>query len=441
MRIFVGSTIFSTPEGAQLFYNLFQNFTETTTDSSLMIKAVGTEVIKFIEAYKRGEFVTQLKGAPEFAHALGRSIGSEFVSRLESGGVLVRQLESLGSKLVEPIVRSGVTETVNQIALQLPKLGIGAAVAAGITVAGGLSSYYLVKRWFEQPKLIDEERRLTGISSFTQKAADRIGLAWGKTGGKIISIPPVFNEDISRKVKDFTKGIAHLRKTGGYFQNALFYGPGGVGKTMICDKIAEDANVNFIKMSGGKLAQCIKRGDHVTELNRLFDYIESSSLPTVLFIDEAEALCGKRSTMESAERLELIDAFLHRTGTPSKKIILLMATNRTQDLDPAALSRMDYKFRIDPPALPERIRMISDYVPKFFSGNDRALFTPDRIKWMAEKIENATGRAIFKLLNTMNTKKEGVGRGLFSWSVIEQTVQDWIAEESDLANTLQSLEN
>lgn len=48
----------------------------------------------------------------------------------------------------------------------------------------------------------------------------------------------------------------------------------------------------------------------------------------LLFIDEADAYFRKRDKDEISENLRnAINAFLYRTGTPSKKVMIVLATN------------------------------------------------------------------------------------------------------------------
>ena len=48
----------------------------------------------------------------------------------------------------------------------------------------------------------------------------------------------------------------------------------------------------------------------------------------VLFIDEAEAFLRSRKGEDISEYMRhTINAFLYRTGTPSERVILVMATN------------------------------------------------------------------------------------------------------------------
>lgn len=62
----------------------------------------------------------------------------------------------------------------------------------------------------------------------------------------------------------------------------------------------------------------------------------------VLFIDEAEAFFRHRHNAELSEHLRnSINCFLYRTGTPSRKVMFILATNLPEQLDPALLSRVD----------------------------------------------------------------------------------------------------
>lgn len=176
---------------------------------------------------------------------------------------------------------------------------------------------------------------------------------------------PIFEPSVKAQIDDITSATLNIRKHGGYFENLLLYGPGGTGKTMISKYIARNSNLNYIIMSGGDLAQHIKRGEHVTELNKLFDDANNSMGSTVLFIDEAEALCKDRGKISDNEHMELISAFLSQTGEQSKKIMVILATNRIEDIDPAVLSRMDHKVSIEPPKKAEREKIISLNISKY----------------------------------------------------------------------------
>ena len=311
-------------------------------------------------------------------------------------------------------------------------------VAAGIMLvtAAPLSMYYLYyrsKHYIGSPKLATEVHQRTMLTPFTEKVGNVYSLVTG-SGPK-----PIYNSEITRRISDITRATENIRKNSGYFQNILFYGPGGTGKTMISEYIAKNSGMSYIKMSGGDLAQYIKRGEHVTELNKLLDKMNCSwrpwsTQPWVFFIDEAESLCRDRSKIPTAELLELQNAFLNRTGTQSKKFMIILSTNRMEDIDEAVLSRMDHKIYIGPPAAPERVQIIKSYLSHFFTRSEQgAFFTDPQVTKIANATDGLTGRAIFKLLNSLANKKACTKDAKLTQPMIDETVKDFMLQEQEVA--------
>jgi ATPase family AAA domain-containing protein 3A/B len=80
--------------------------------------------------------------------------------------------------------------------------------------------------------------------------------------------------------------------------------------------------------------------DSVTEINKVFDWASSNPRGTILLIDEADALFRKRTEHLSESLRCSINSFLYRTGTPSKRFMLVIATNQPQQLDQALVDRI-----------------------------------------------------------------------------------------------------
>ncbi len=241
---------------------------------------------------------------------------------------------------------------------------------------------------------------------------------------------PVFSAELQKRIDDLTKATYNIKQNGGYMQNLLLEGPGGIGKTMISKYIARNSSLNYVMMSGGDLAQFIKRGEHVTEVNRLFADAKSSYYPTIVFIDECESLCGDRSKNDRTELTELINAFLNHTGEPSKQVMIILATNRKDDLDPAVLDRMDHKLHIDLPEEPERKKIIELHLPTFMTPAERSeLFTDRVISSIAQQTEGFSGRAIFKMLNTMSSKRAATKDNRLTEQMVMDTVTDLVKQE------------
>jgi proteasome regulatory subunit len=120
----------------------------------------------------------------------------------------------------------------------------------------------------------------------------------------------------------------------------LLYGAPGTGKTLIAKAVASRANATFIRMSGSDLVQKFV-GEGARLVKDVFQLARDKS-PTILFIDEIDAVGGMRThdgTTGSAEvnrtMLQLLAEMDGFDATENVKVIA--ATNRIDLLDPALL--------------------------------------------------------------------------------------------------------
>ena len=67
--------------------------------------------------------------------------------------------------------------------------------------------------------------------------------------------------------------------------------------------------------------------DAVEQINKVFDWAQTNPKGTIIFIDEADALFRKRESDMSENLRNAINCFLYRTGSPSKKFMIVIATN------------------------------------------------------------------------------------------------------------------
>jgi ATPase family AAA domain-containing protein 3A/B len=75
----------------------------------------------------------------------------------------------------------------------------------------------------------------------------------------------------------------------------------------------------------------------------------------ILFIDEADAFLRNRKGAEMSESMRhSINSFLYRTGSPSDKVILVLATNTPDQLDEAVHDRIDEVVGFGTPTKNER---------------------------------------------------------------------------------------
>jgi len=415
-------------EGSSFFQGINANPAQGASDLSDMLQ----NLIKNLKLGKISETVgDQLNDAFDgFADTIdvsskGQRLGEEFRNFAQEAtreaGQGIRQ--SLNNTLGE--AAKGMTLDILPYAL----IGIMAVTAAPLAM---YYLYYKAKHSIGSPKLATEIHQRHLFSPITE----RVGKAFSSIFG--YQTKPIYNETTTRRIGEIIRATQNTRKHGGYFQNVLFYGPGGTGKTMISEYIAENSGMSYVKMSGGDLAQYIKRGEHVTELNKLMDKLERSwrpwsTEPWVFVIDEAESLCKDRSKIKTPELLELQNALLNRTGKQSNKFKMILLTNRMEDIDEAILSRMDHKIYVGPPAEPERAKILKTYIPQFFTRSEQAQFFQDaQVAKIAKETQGQTGRALFKLLNALANKKTSTDQNKLSQAMIDETVKDFVQQEKEI---------
>ena len=119
----------------------------------------------------------------------------------------------------------------------------------------------------------------------------------------------------------------------------LLHGPPGCGKTMMANAIAGEINVPFFKISAPEIVSGMS-GESEEKIRNLFDKAAASA-PSLIFIDEIDAITPKRETsargMERRMVAQLLTCLDNLTleATKGKAVIVIGATNRPQSLDTA----------------------------------------------------------------------------------------------------------
>ncbi len=120
-------------------------------------------------------------------------------------------------------------------------------------------------------------------------------------------------------------------------KGVLLYGPPGTGKTLIARAVAHESNVHFIHINGPEIIDKLY-GASEANLRKMFEEAENNA-PSIIFIDEIDAIAPKREQMAGerqverrvvAQLLSLMDG-LEARG----QVVLIAATNLPDSLDPA----------------------------------------------------------------------------------------------------------
>ena len=123
-------------------------------------------------------------------------------------------------------------------------------------------------------------------------------------------------------------------------KGVLLYGPPGTGKTLLAKAVAGESNATFIHVVGSELVQKFI-GEGAKLVREMFKLAREKA-PSIIFIDEIDAIGGKRLDTTSGGDREvqrtLIQLLAELDGfKPLEGVAVIAATNRPDILDPALL--------------------------------------------------------------------------------------------------------
>lgn len=144
----------------------------------------------------------------------------------------------------------------------------------------------------------------------------------------------------------------------------LLYGPPGCGKTMLAKALARESGACFINLHISTLTEKWF-GDSNKLVNAVFTLARKLE-PTIVFIDEIDAVLGtRRSGEHEASGMVKAEFMTHWDGLAStnaagesQRILILGATNRIGDIDDAILRRMPKKFPVGLPTTSQRLKIL-----------------------------------------------------------------------------------
>jgi SpoVK/Ycf46/Vps4 family AAA+-type ATPase len=183
----------------------------------------------------------------------------------------------------------------------------------------------------------------------------------------------ILSDDIYDRVIEFLNFARHrqsvMREMGfgrklayGRGLSAMFSGPPGTGKTMICTLLAKELGMELYRID---LSQVVNKyiGETEKNLGRVFD--EAARGQVMLLFDEADSIFAKRTEVKSShDRYANLEVNYLLQRMESFEGIVVLTTNAETSIDRAFLRRIRFRVRFPAPTDGDRERLWRGMVPK-----------------------------------------------------------------------------
>ena len=142
----------------------------------------------------------------------------------------------------------------------------------------------------------------------------------------------------------------------------LLYGPPGCGKTFIARALAGEIGARFVSIGLSDVLD-MWLGESERKLHELFENARRAA-PTVLFLDEVDALGQRRTQLKHSAGRNIVNQLLAEmdgVDSANKDLFVLGATNHPWDIDPALRrpGRFDRMVFVPAPDVQARERILS----------------------------------------------------------------------------------
>jgi transitional endoplasmic reticulum ATPase len=197
----------------------------------------------------------------------------------------------------------------------------------------------------------------------------------------------------------------------------LLYGPPGCGKTYIAEKFAEEVGCNYMYVHCSDVASPYIHGGQ-EKIAALFDKAREDA-PTVLFLDELDAMLADRSKHNNVSEYGEVNEFLTQLNNcADNHVFVIGATNNPKGIDSAALrsGRLDIKVYVPAPDESERIALFKLYLKDIVADDvDYEL--------LAQKTDGYVSKDVCSLVNNAARETARADQEFISMQTLLDTIE------------------
>ncbi|KAL4460263.1 hypothetical protein ABPG74_000014 [Tetrahymena malaccensis] len=204
-----------------------------------------------------------------------------------------------------------------------------------------------------------------------------------------------FKEELTELV-DYLKNPKKYQDAGAKLpKGILLVGPPGTGKTLLARALAGEAGCSFYYKSGSEFDEMFV-GVGASRVRELFKKARQTA-PSIIFIDEIDSVCGKRSALDQSHSRDTVNQILAEMDGFRERdnVIVIGATNFEQSIDSAIKrpGRFDKTINVPYPDIRGREQLFDYYLKKI--QTDQSV----KSKELAKQTSGFTGADIANMVN------------------------------------------
>ena len=221
------------------------------------------------------------------------------------------------------------------------------------------------------------------------KPASRQSIAWDDIAGADEAKGEL------QEIVEFLRDPRQFKKLGAKVpKGILLHGPPGTGKTLLAKAVAHESGAQFFAQSAASFVEMFA-GLGAARIRRLFA-IARKHEPAIIFIDELDAVGGRRGMDISGEKDQTLNQLLVEMDgfASSGRVVVIAASNLLDKLDPALLrpGRFDRQVFVAPPDVRGRTGILNVHT------RDKPLADVD-LDLVAQQTSGLTGADLANICN------------------------------------------